>query len=644
LEGAADTPEVTVVVPTRNRRRKLGVTLAGVLRQRAVSLEVVVVDDGSEDGTREAVLAIGDERIRVLRHPESRGVAAARNAGIDAARGAWVAFLDDDDLWAPDKLRRQLDAAQAAGTAFAWAWAIHVDELGRPLLVDEGSAPEALADRLRARNVIPAGASNLLVRREALEAAGGFRPELMHFADWDLWKRLAEAGVGTVVPQPLVAYVEHGQNMRARHVRQFRRELRTVDRAGGGAPVADFDRGELLLWMAAGYEQAGSRTWALLLRRRVARARGDRWAARNALRAYLGLSVAEPVEPQPQPPAWLAEYAEFPDFGDPAHLTARPALAAPGLRTRLHFLALLARVRVSGVSAGVAIVLHRTGEPDGRRRLDAPLPPDVLERQLRGLGRFFRAVPASGLRTAALGRRRGQRVPVAVTFDDDLASHLQVSAPSLRARGLPATFFLTGAGIAGAGASWWQRLDRALERGLPLDSELLPDPRPWAGRVAAWGGDALDAVGEAVRMLPRSERDELSELLLAHAGPDPAADILGADDISRLGDDFEIGFHTLRHDSMTALDPEGLAAALQDGRAEIEALAGRPLTTIAYPHGDADPGVAAAAARAGYEAGFTTAGGAVHAGTEPLLEPRIDAGSMSWPALGIELLRAVRSV
>src|SRR5690349_9916448 len=98
-------PEVTVVVPTRDRHARLAATLAGVLRQRDVDLEVVVVDEASSP----PVGASADPRVRVLRHDEPQGVARARNAGLSAAQGAWVAFCDDDDLWGPEKLRRQLD-------------------------------------------------------------------------------------------------------------------------------------------------------------------------------------------------------------------------------------------------------------------------------------------------------------------------------------------------------------------------------------------------------------------------------------------------------------------------------------------------------------------------------------------------------
>src|SRR5688500_342442 len=99
-----DSPEVTVVIPTRDRWNLLERrALRSVLAQEDVRLEVVVVDDGSSEPAPPSIER--DERVRVVRHETSRGVPAARNTGIGEATAAWTAFLDDDDLWAPRKLR-----------------------------------------------------------------------------------------------------------------------------------------------------------------------------------------------------------------------------------------------------------------------------------------------------------------------------------------------------------------------------------------------------------------------------------------------------------------------------------------------------------------------------------------------------------
>ena len=99
-------PLVSVIIPTYNRADLVRQALASVKAQTYRDFEIVVVDDGGTDGTCEALSAWRE--IRVLRHAHRRGVSAARNTGIDAARGEWLAFLDSDDLWLPDKLARQI--------------------------------------------------------------------------------------------------------------------------------------------------------------------------------------------------------------------------------------------------------------------------------------------------------------------------------------------------------------------------------------------------------------------------------------------------------------------------------------------------------------------------------------------------------
>src|SRR5918993_3753166 len=117
---------ISVVVPTRNRSDLLAVTLRSVLRQRDVDLEVIVVDEASTDDTARMLAAVGDPRVRSIRHQTPQGVSTARNHGAAEARGEWVAFTDDDDLWAPDKLARQLHAAQVAGRDWAYTGSVNI--------------------------------------------------------------------------------------------------------------------------------------------------------------------------------------------------------------------------------------------------------------------------------------------------------------------------------------------------------------------------------------------------------------------------------------------------------------------------------------------------------------------------------------
>ena len=156
--------DVSVIVPTRNRRTLLTMTLRSVLRQRDVGFEVIVVDEGSTDDTAEFLAALDDPRVRVIRHDDALGLSAARNRGAAEARGDWLAFIDDDDLWAPDKLARQLRAAEDAGCDWVYTGAVNIEGRrivhGRPPL-----PPDETVATLPRYNAIPGGASNVAWRR-----------------------------------------------------------------------------------------------------------------------------------------------------------------------------------------------------------------------------------------------------------------------------------------------------------------------------------------------------------------------------------------------------------------------------------------------------------------------------------------------
>jgi glycosyltransferase involved in cell wall biosynthesis len=204
--------DVSVVIPTCGRVDLLSCAVGTALGQEEVAVEVLVVDDGSADGTTKWVADQRDARLRVVRHTTRRGVSAARNSGIHQARGAWIAFLDDDDAWAPDKLDSQLSAAAAAGSGWVYTGDVHVDERLRLL---GGGPPLSPADAmalLYSHNTLPSGASNVMVRADLLAAVGDFDTSLRRTEDWDMWLRLARAGPPAFVPRPLVAYRHHRGN------------------------------------------------------------------------------------------------------------------------------------------------------------------------------------------------------------------------------------------------------------------------------------------------------------------------------------------------------------------------------------------------------------------------------------------------
>jgi glycosyltransferase involved in cell wall biosynthesis len=256
-------PDVSVVVPTRDRAGRLAQTLQTALAQRGVALELIVVDDGSTDETMDLLAAIDDSRLRVVSLASSQGVSTARNSGIAAATGSWIALLDDDDLWAPDKLSRQLDAALKAKRGWAYGGAVTVDEHLRVLAGGPPPDPERVANDVRHRNVVPAGSSNVVIRSDLLEEAGPFDIRMRHMADWDLWIRLAQLDPPACAPSPLVAYMIHAGNA-SLDPAGILAEMAVVDgryaHLRDGAPI---DSAYVHRWMAWSALRAGDRRSAI---------------------------------------------------------------------------------------------------------------------------------------------------------------------------------------------------------------------------------------------------------------------------------------------------------------------------------------------------------------------------------------------
>jgi glycosyltransferase involved in cell wall biosynthesis len=213
LTPMAARPEVSVVIPTRDRWDLLSRSLKGALDQRDVSLEVIVVDDGSTEQAPGGLFPFTDRRVVIHRSDVSRGVAHARNTGIRQANADWVAFLDDDDLWAPAKLRTQLDRAAAARSDFVYSAAVIVDSELEPMRLLRPPSAGEVRESIRVQNAIPAGQSNVLATTSLLRELGGFDERLSMSADWEMWIRLATAGSAEVCPDVHVAWVIHDANM-----------------------------------------------------------------------------------------------------------------------------------------------------------------------------------------------------------------------------------------------------------------------------------------------------------------------------------------------------------------------------------------------------------------------------------------------
>ena len=192
-ERESDRSEISVVIPTRNRRRLLALALASVLDQRGVRLEVIVVDEACTDDTAAMVRSIADPRVRPVRHDVPLGKSAARNRGIAEATAEWIAFLEDDDIWAPDKLRLQLQALRATGRSWGYTGAANITDDHRILGGAPPRLPEDVAEALHRVNSVPGGCSSVVVSKKALPPEG-FDRRYRLCEDWDLWIRLARTG------------------------------------------------------------------------------------------------------------------------------------------------------------------------------------------------------------------------------------------------------------------------------------------------------------------------------------------------------------------------------------------------------------------------------------------------------------------
>ena len=251
-------PLVSVVVPTRNRSALLAKTLRSVLGQRDVDLEIIVVDEASDDDTAAAIARLADPRVRVLYHQKPLGVSSARNRGACGARGEWLAFVDDDDLWAPDKLVRQLSAAQTLGREWAYTGAVNVTDRGRILSGRPPLGPEQIVEALRRYNAIPAGGSNVVVRRTTWRQAGQFDTRLRNTEDWEMWIRLARHGPPACVARPLIGYRVHTSNS-SLQVDEIVRGAKLIE----SMHQTEVDWGLLHRWMAESCLRKGQRRAAM---------------------------------------------------------------------------------------------------------------------------------------------------------------------------------------------------------------------------------------------------------------------------------------------------------------------------------------------------------------------------------------------
>jgi hypothetical protein len=254
---------VTVVIPTKDRPSLLVRAVRSVLRQVDVAVDVVVVDDASSADMR-SLAELGDSRVRVLRRDWSGGPAGARNDGVAAARGSWIAFLDDDDLWAPQYLSAQLAALRGTSAQFSWTSIAMIDGRGGLIRVYDAPPVETIVTKLYEECPIVTP-SCVVVGADLLRRLGGFDERYAVLADWDCWIRVAREAVATSVPRPLVAYTVHEGGVHVTDREGVRSELGrlrqayAVDAAAHGVAI---DMQQFEAWLASARAAAGWRLGA----------------------------------------------------------------------------------------------------------------------------------------------------------------------------------------------------------------------------------------------------------------------------------------------------------------------------------------------------------------------------------------------
>lgn len=241
---------ISVVLTTFNgaTRGFLGDAIESVLVQTDREFELLLVDDGSTDGTGALCSAyLDDDRVRYLRK-ENGGVASARNAGIEQARGPLICFLDDDDRWVPEKLglQRQLFSSHVPTPGLIYTAIQVVDESGRPLYVQSHPARGDLYQQLFYENPVDA-TSSVMISRDAIRKVGTFREDIFAGAlqgceDRELWSRVAREFPIVSIDKPLTHYRLHSEKLSARQSEMEESELAMLRIALAAAPSPIKDR------------------------------------------------------------------------------------------------------------------------------------------------------------------------------------------------------------------------------------------------------------------------------------------------------------------------------------------------------------------------------------------------------------------
>lgn len=299
----ADAGLVSVVIATNRASPYLAEAVESVVAQTYTSWELVIVDNGVPDPIGLQSVVSGLPRARIVHVPPPVTVSLARNAGVEASSGELLVFLDDDDVWHPERLERQvalLDADPSAPASYCGGW--HMDAAGRPFAPAWPASPARADAMLAGRARMPHICGAMLIRRTSFAEVGGFSPELSLMEDFELALRLLARGSFPCAPDELVGYRRHDANVTNTGLGSVRLRREAVDgilnrhawaaRARGDEVTARLlDEHRSRERARAGHD-AGLATLAALRRARFADAwREIRWGLTTGAGAFLGAIV-----------------------------------------------------------------------------------------------------------------------------------------------------------------------------------------------------------------------------------------------------------------------------------------------------------------------------------------------------------------
>lgn len=199
---------ISIVIPVFNGESTIKKTLTSVFQQSWQDFEIWVIDDGSTDDSLSEIRSFSDPRLQVISQA-NQGVIASRNLGIQCARGKYIAFLDADDLWLPEKLSRQVQQLEQTGATAVYCWSDTINAEDKLIRPGERVVCNGFVYHELLRKSFIETPSNLMVCRSAVEDIGGFDPQITQLEDWDFNLRLAERYQFCCMPEVGTLYRKH---------------------------------------------------------------------------------------------------------------------------------------------------------------------------------------------------------------------------------------------------------------------------------------------------------------------------------------------------------------------------------------------------------------------------------------------------